>query len=165
MIEMMVGTGVRVSELLNLTRADIELRERSGKVIVRYGKGSQYREIPLTLDCRQALQTYLDTHHPDFANPNTPLWIGKKGPLSHRSSVMRLLQKYGAAVGIEELHPHVLRHTFASRYLRANPDDMRGLARLLGHANLNTVMIYTEPDLDDLTQRMERMELIEGERL
>ena len=158
MIELLVGTGVRVSELLSLTRADIELRERSGKVIVRYAKGAQYREIPLTLDCRQALQTYLDTDHPDPANPNTPLWRGKKGPLSHRSSVMRMLQKYGAVVGIKDLHPHMLRHTFANRYLRANPDDVRGLARLLGHANLNTVMIYTEPDLDDLARRIERME-------
>ena len=91
--------------------------------------------------------------------------MGKKGPLSHRSSVMRMLQKYSAVVGIKDLHPHMLRHTFANRYLRANPDDVRGLARLLGHANLNTVMIYTEPDLDDLAQRMERMELIEGEML
>jgi len=75
---------------------------------------------------------------------------------------MRRLQKYGERVGIENLHPHQLRHTFATRYLAANPDDLRGLARLLGHANLNTVMIYTEPDMEDLAQRMERMELRYG---
>ena len=51
----------------------------------------------------------------------------------------------------------MLRHTFATRYLKANPDDLRGLARLLGHSSLNTVMIYTEPDFDDLVDRMERM--------
>ncbi|MCB0104607.1 MAG: tyrosine-type recombinase/integrase, partial [Caldilineaceae bacterium] len=52
-----------------------------------------------------------------------------------------------------------LRHTFATPYLNANPDDLRGLARLLGHASLNTVMVYTEPNLEDLTQRMERVEI------
>jgi integrase len=52
----------------------------------------------------------------------------------------------------------VLRHTFSTLYLRANPDDLRGLAALLGHSDLNTVMVYTEPTLDDLAARMERVE-------
>jgi len=52
---------------------------------------------------------------------------------------------------------HTLRQTFAARYLAANPDDLRGLARLLGHASLNTVMIYTEPSPSDLAQRMEQV--------
>jgi site-specific recombinase XerD len=159
MLEVLIGTGLRVHELLDLKLGDVELHERSGKVIVRHGKRGHYREIPLMLDCRQALQAYLETEHPQPQDPDNPLWFGKKGPLSHRSSVMRMLQKYGTLVGIENLHPHQLRHTFASRYLKANPDDLRGLARLLGHANLNTVMIYTEPDMDDLAERMERMEL------
>ncbi len=51
-------------------------------------------------------------------------------------------------------------HTFATCYLAANPNDLRGLARLLGHSNLNTVMIYTEPDMDTLTMRMERVETL-----
>jgi integrase/recombinase XerC len=50
-----------------------------------------------------------------------------------------------------------LRHTFATQYLQANPDDLRGLAALLGHSDLNTVMIYTEPTQQDLANRMERM--------
>ena len=57
-------------------------------------------------------------------------------------------------------HPaqvHHLRHTFATQYLQANPDDLRGLAALMGHSDLNTVMIYTEPTLQDLISRMERM--------
>jgi site-specific recombinase XerC len=82
--------------------------------------------------------------------------------LNHRSSVSRLLSKYARQADLDHVHPHVLRHTFATRYLQANPGDLRGLARLLGHANLNTVMIYTEPDMDDLAQRMERMETLPG---
>jgi site-specific recombinase XerC len=91
-------------------------------------------------------------------DPAAPLWINRWGKaLSHRSSVMRMLETYAQRSGLEDINPHMLRHTFATRYLKANPDDLRGLARLLGHSNLNTVMIYTEPDFDDLVERMERM--------
>ena len=72
--------------------------------------------------------------------------------------MVRLLNKYAYQAGIEAFNPHALRHTFASRYLDANPGDLRGLATLLGHANLNTVMIYTEPRLEDLAERMERVD-------
>ena len=71
-----------------------------------------------------------------------------------------MLEKYAHLARIKRLSPHVLRHTFATRYLTANPDDIRGLARLLGHSNLNTVMIYTEPDMDALTERLERVEAL-----
>jgi site-specific recombinase XerD len=73
--------------------------------------------------------------------------------------VTRLLAKYALQAGIEPLNPHRLRHTFATRYLNANPSDLRGLARLLGHTSLDTVMIYTEPTLQELTVRMERIEV------
>ena len=73
-----------------------------------------------------------------------------------------MLEKYAIQAGIEPVKPHALRHTFATRYLNDNPDDLRRLARLLGHASLNTVMVYTEPKLDELTQRMERVEIIDN---
>lgn len=53
----------------------------------------------------------------------------------------------------------MLRHTFATRYLNANTDDLRGLTQLLGHSSLDTVMIYTQPHLEDLTYRLEKMEV------
>ena len=159
MLEMLVGTGLRVGELLALKIGDVEIGERSGTVIVRRGKHENYREVPLTLDVRKALEAYLDKKHPDKDDPMAPLWVGPRGGLSHRSSVTRMLEKYAIQAGIEPVNPHALRHTFATRYLKANPDDLRGLARLLGHSSLDTVMIYTEPSLDDLTQRMERVEI------
>ena len=157
LIELLVGTGLRVGELLALRVGDIHLGERSGQVIVRRGKQGGYREIPLTLDVRQALIPYLETH-PEADNPKAPLWLGAAGALKHRSSISRILDKYALRAGLEVVNPHALRHTFATRYLAANPGDLRGLARLLGHANLNTVMIYTEPTIDDLVERMERVE-------
>lgn len=159
MLEVLAGTGLRVGELLALTVGDVEINERSGKITVRRGKHENYREVPLTLDVRKALEVYLEEEHPDQANPDVPLWIGPQGGLSHRSSVTRMLEKYTIQAGIKSVNPHALRHTFATRYLNANPDDLRGLARLLGHSSLDTVMIYTEPHLDDLAQRMERVEV------
>jgi site-specific recombinase XerD len=71
--------------------------------------------------------------------------------------VLRILRKYTIRARLEPIGPHILRHTFATQYLKTNPDDLRGLAALLGHSDLNTVMIYTEPTLQDLNKRMERM--------
>ena len=157
LLEILVGTGLRVGELLALQIGDVAIGERSGKVTVRQGKHSGFREIPLTRDVRHALANYLEDH-PKKDDPSAALWLGTRGPLSNRSSVVRILDKYTYQAQIEPVKPHALRHTFATRYLEANPDDLRGLAALLGHANLNTVMIYTEPRLDDLVERMERVE-------
>ena len=157
MIELLAGTGLRVGELLALRVGDIKLRDRSGVVTVRRGKHGNFRTVPLTLDVRKAMEAHLQNYS-EANTPDAPLWTGVHGELSHRSSVMRILNKYTQQAGIEAIGPHALRHTFATRYLNANPDDLRGLAALLGHASLNTVMIYTEPSLDDLAQRMERIE-------
>jgi integrase/recombinase XerD len=157
-VETLVGTGVRVGELLALHVGDVEINERSGKLTVRQGKHGGFREVPLTRDVRYALEHYLDTH-PNRDNPDAALWVGTRGPLSNRSSIVRILDKYAYQARIDPVKPHALRHTFATRYLDANPDDLRGLAALLGHANLNTVMIYTEPCIEDLAERMERVEL------
>jgi site-specific recombinase XerD len=157
-LEVLAGTGLRVGELLALKVGDVELKERTGQMTVRRGKQENYREVPLTLDVRKALAAYLTAQHPDKDNPAAPLWVGSQGGLNHRSSVTRMLEKYALLAGIESVNPHALRHTFATRYLKANPDDLRGLARLLGHTSLETVMIYTEPSMHDLTERMERVE-------
>jgi site-specific recombinase XerD len=162
-IEVLAGTGIRVGELLQLQVGDVVLGDRSGWVTVREGKHGGYRELPLTKEVRQALAAYLHKHpfhqedHDHYQNARSPLWWGKHGPLSHRSSVLRILHKYTLRARLDPIGPHVLRHTFATQYLQANPDDLRGLAALLGHSDLNTVMVYTEPTLQDLTTRLERM--------
>lgn len=154
MIEALAGTGIRVGELLALQVGDIiDLDKRSAHLIVRQGKYGNYRTVPLTKMVRQSITHYLG-QHPQKDDPDTPLWIGRRGALTQSSSVLRLLDKYCIQAKIEKITPHQLRHTFATRYLQRNPDDLRGLAALLGHSDLNTVMLYTEPSLDDLAQRM-----------
>jgi integrase/recombinase XerC len=155
-VEVLAGTGLRVSELLALKVGDVEVRERSGQVTVRHGKRGSFREVPLPREARQALTAYLEDH-PGHHDPGASLWLGQRGPLADRVAIKRLLDRYARLEDIVGLAPHTLRHTFATRYLAANPDDLRGLASLLGHRNLNTVMIYTEPTAEDLAERVERM--------
>ncbi|MEM3432786.1 MAG: tyrosine-type recombinase/integrase [Candidatus Micrarchaeaceae archaeon] len=157
-IEVLLGTGLRVEELLALRRGDVELHPRSGVLIVRRGKGGTTRRVPLTASVRRALGAYLEAlgDLPEDA----PLWQGTRGPLRDRGAVGRMLEKYARLAGLEGVTPHVLRHTFATRYLEANPGDLRGLAALLGHASLNTVMVYTEPAEEDLLEKMERMGVV-----
>lgn len=159
MLEVLGGTGIRVGELLALNIDDVVIQPRSGLLTVRYGKGGGYRDIPLTKDVRQAVQTYLETDHPTPNDKTQKLWWGRDGALTHRSSVTRVLEKYAIRARLGHVTPHMLRHTFATRYLNANTDDLRGLAQLLGHSSLDTVMIYTQPHLEDLTYRLEKMEV------
>ncbi len=156
-IEVLLSTGLRVSELLNLQVGDVEIRPRSGKITVRRGKHGQYREVPLASEARRALAAYLDTH-PRRESYDAPLWWGQQGPLRSRSGIWQMLHKYAQEAQVEGVGPHVLRHTFATRYLRENPGDLVGLAYLLGHARLETVMIYTRPTLEELAERVERMD-------
>jgi len=158
-MEMLLGTGLRISELLALRREDLTLGERSGEVRVRYGKGGVYRAVPLTVSVRKALKSYLEIE--PALKPKDLLWVGARGPLKDRGTVLYLLKKYAFQAGLDEalISPHILRHTFATRYLAANPDDLRGLAAILGHSNLNMVMIYTTPTTHELSMRMERAEL------
>ena len=155
MIELLAGTGLRVGELLALKVGDLTISTRSGKVVVRMGKHGGYREVPLTVEVRKALEVYLKKH-PNSNNPDALLWVSNRGALTTRSAVLRMLEKYAHAAEIEPMGPHKFRHYFATNYLKGNPGDLRGLAALLGHASLNTVMIYTEPTLDDLANRMQR---------
>lgn len=157
MIEMLGGTGLRVGELLALKIGDLKITPRGGTVIVRMGKYDKFREVPLPTHVRQALNQYL-AEHPDQTNPNAELWIGQRGVLKGRSAVLRMLEKYAIGARLKAFGPHTLRHTFASRYLAVNPGDLRGLAALLGHASINTTMIYTEPALGDLANRMEKVD-------
>lgn len=154
LVELLLGTGLRVAEALALEVGDISLGERSGAVTVRRGKGGQGRTIPLIAPVRRALSDYLEQEQPA---PGGPLWAGQRGPLHDPSSVYKLLKNYAFVAGLDPdiISPHVLRHTFATHYLDKNPGDLRGLAALLGHSSLDTVMIYTEPSLDELASRME----------
>jgi site-specific recombinase XerD len=155
LIELLAGTGIRVSECLALQRADLNLDAHAGTIAIRQSHSTPARALPLPRAVGQALRAYLATLPPAMP-PDTPLWTSPQGGIAHRSTVLRLLRKYTDQAGLAPIGPQTLRHTFAIRYLTANPHDLRGLAAVLGHATLSRVMLYSTAAPDDLAQRMER---------
>lgn len=149
MIEVLLGTGIRVGELLSLRRGDVVLTAEPSALLVREEGDGLGRRIPLPAGVCQALRGYLECLGESLREEG-PLWWGIRGALRSPSGVNRLLEKYAFLADVEELTPQMLRHTFARRYLQSNPADVRGLALLLGHTNPDSVLVYAEPAEDDL---------------
>ena len=157
MVLFMLHTGLRLSEVASLEMRDVEISERKGSVLVRHGKGNKERSVPLNAEARQALQEWL------AVRPNvnsTFLWIAIEGPAEESLSgreVQRVLKRYAQDAGLDELTPHMLRHSFAKN-LANRGVGLEKIAVLLGHSSLNTTRIYITPDTKDLELAVEQLE-------
>ncbi len=149
----LLHTGLRLSEAIELRMTDIQLSERKGSVSVQNGKGNKQRSVPLNSEARKALRDWFDVR------PKSEyLWMtveGEHESLSGRT-VQRILRRYARAAQIEELTPHVCRHTFAKN-LVDNEVGLEKVAALLGHSSLNTTRIYIAPSERDLELAVEHL--------
>ena len=138
--------GLRLGEVAALDAADVALSARRGHVVVRQGKGAKYREVPLSAPARDALSAWL------AGREAGPVFPGPTGALSARS-LDRALRRLGEAAGVE-LSAHDLRHTFATRLVRAGVDVVT-VAELAGHARLETTRRYALPSAADRERAVE----------
>jgi integrase/recombinase XerD len=146
-IELAYGTGMRASELCSLKLKDID---RSGGLIFTRGKGNKERCIPYVGGVRKVVDEYIEEHRPKLDKLKQPwLLLTKTGKQMRREFLWRLLRKRGALARIatSRLHPHVLRHTFATHLIRKGMDQ-RTLQEILGHSSILTTEKYTHLDLE-----------------
>lgn len=132
--------GLRVGELVALDRSDITVSERKGEVLVRFGKYGKERIVPIDIKARPYIAEYLESRNDDHAAAFVTTKHGVK-----RISI-RLVQDIVSEYGI---HPHLLRHTFATDLVRSGT-DMATVAYLMGHSDVSTTMRYVQPTESDL---------------
>lgn len=144
-IEVMYGSGLRVSEILNLPLEGLRLEE---KFLLVTGKGNRDRAVPLTSPSIRAINVYLLEVRPRFTKKKDPgtVFVNFRGGKLSRMGLWRILDTYAKQVALpDDFHPHVLRHSFATHLLEGGA-DLRVIQELLGHASVTTTEIYTHVD-------------------
>lgn len=143
MLEVLYATGMRVSELINLTLERVDLNM---KYIIAFGKGSKERIVPLGSVAAEFLQHYLEKVRPKLthAGRNTNIvFLAFGGHELTRQRFWQIIRAYGRKASINKaLTPHILRHSFAT-HLLDNGADLRSVQELLGHSDISTTQIYT----------------------
>jgi integrase/recombinase XerC len=142
-LELFYSAGLRLSELVGLSRRDLNLAQ--GTVLV-LGKGSKQRLCPFGVPAARALREYLDACPFEV----DPLFVSEQGRRMNGRTVQLALKRYLAAAGLDaRLSPHKLRHTFAT-HLLDHGADLRGVQELLGHSQVTTTQIYTSVSVERL---------------
>lgn len=150
LFETIYSAGLRISELININQNDIDYADKTIRVL---GKGSKTRIVPLGRYAIDAIKDYLNlsaAYQNDFTQD--ALFINEKGRRLTTRTVQLRLNKLAEQAGLgQKLHPHMLRHSFATHLLESS-GDLRSVQELLGHANLSTTQIYTHVDFQHLAK-------------
>lgn len=143
-LEVLYGCGLRASELCGLDLRSVLLDEELLRV---FGKGEKERVVPVLGAAEEALRAYLERGRGALVGrrPTAAVFLNVRGGRLSRQSVHAIVERYGRVVGIAGLHPHTLRHSFATHLLEGGA-DLRVVQELLGHANIATTQLYTHVD-------------------
>lgn len=143
-LEVLYGCGLRVSELVGLDERDVFLGE---EVLRVFGKGAKERVVPIIGAAARALGTYLREGRGELVGrrPTSAVFLNVRGDRISRQSIHAIVERYGRVAGIDGLHPHTLRHSFATHLLEGGA-DLRVVQELLGHASISTTQLYTHLD-------------------
>ena len=142
LVELMYGAGLRVSETVGLARTSIDLDARIVRVL---GKGDKERIVPLGRPAAESVRRYLALGRPHLDRRHRPdLFLNARGGALTRAGAFLILRKLAAKAGLEpeRVHPHLLRHSFATHLLEGGA-DLRSVQEMLGHADLSTTELYT----------------------
>jgi integrase/recombinase XerD len=142
LVELLYGAGLRVSEALGLSKASVDLDERLVRVV---GKGGKERLVPLGRPAAEAVRRYLALGRPHLDRRHRPdLFLNARGGALTRAGAFLILRRLAEKAGLDasRIHPHLLRHSFATHLLEGGA-DLRSVQEMLGHADLGTTELYT----------------------
>ena len=149
LVELLYGAGLRVSEAVGLDRRAVDLDERLVRAL---GKGQKERLVPLGRPAVEALRRYIAMGRPHLDRRHRPeLFLNARGGPLTRAGAFLILRRLAEKAGLDPLriHPHLLRHSFATHLLEGGA-DLRSVQELLGHASLATTQLYTHVSADRL---------------
>ena len=156
MIELLYSSGLRVSELTGLMVQDVDLQACFLRVLC--GKGAKARVVPFGPPAGAALSAYLTASRPHLIKPgnSSALFLSNRGQAISRKTIWVLLNRYARRAGLKvRVHPHLLRHSFATHLLSGGA-DLRAIQEMLGHADIATTQIYTALDGQRLIEGHQR---------
>ena len=146
-VELMYSSGLRVSETVNVNISDFEENMSFLRVI---GKGSKTRLVPMGRFAINAINNWLNERE-KISNNTDALFLNSKGSRLSVRSIQLRLKKMAIKQGLPPVHPHMLRHSFATHMLESS-GDLRTIQELLGHSSLSTTQIYTKLDYQHLAK-------------
>ena len=149
MLQLMYASGLRVSELVGLKMADVDLDQA---VVAAFGKGGKRRLVPFGEVARESLLQYLQTVRGAFTGRRvcSDLFVTQRGGAMTRQGFWKLVKRWAVVAGIDRpISPHKLRHSFATHLLERGA-DLRAVQTMLGHSDIVTTQIYTHVSVDHL---------------
>ena len=153
LLELLYSSGLRLAELAGLDLGDLDISDRTVRVT---GKGSKTRVVPVGKPALEALRGWIEVRTGMAGPTERALFVSRRGtrlaPRTVQQRVQRWARRQGLPVGV---HPHMLRHSFASHVLESS-GDLRAVQELLGHASLSTTQVYTHLDFQHLAQTYDR---------